>query len=86
MTTGATTYTDAAIRFTRRATAATAEEHPRAEEGLARAGALRRRTTRGGALDGLPELGPYYATTGAAVRGHLHVHIIIFFGAEQDER
>jgi len=56
MPTGATPSADAATRITRRATAAASEAHPRAE-GFARAGAVRRRATRGGALDACPNAG-----------------------------
>ena len=43
-------------RFKRRATAAAGEAHPRAK-GLARAGAVQRRATRGGAHDARPNAG-----------------------------
>jgi hypothetical protein len=65
------------------------DDHPRAEDGVAQAGAVQRRTTRGGALDGLRELGPYYVATEAAPSGHLQAHTVArvtVFGAEGYDR
>jgi hypothetical protein len=84
MPTGATTSTDAAMRFTRRGTGGGRRRSPTRWKGVARAGAVQRHTPRGGALDGLLQLGPYYATTEAAPIGHLHaqpVARVTVFGA-----
>ena len=62
---------------------------PTRRKGVAGAGAVQRRTTLGGARDGLLELGPYYATTEAAPIGLLHAHAVArvtVFGAEGGDR
>jgi len=86
MPTGATTSTDSAMRSTRRVTAAAGEEHPRAEEGLARARAVQRHATRGGAVDDFPELGSFYVATEAPPIGHMHAHAVVRVNSLQRRR